>query len=368
MADVVESIIGAAYFCGGVSLGNECVKYFGLGLEWKPISTRIDQILARSDDLATSADTFTVQVEDVEHMLDYTFHRKSLLIEALTHASYQGSNNQMPSYERMECLGDSVLDLIVNSYLYRVPGKKYSPGHVYFRKITVVNMHFLAYICLNTSTTKAATMPMRNVETGKIEESHEEHEISLFKCLLHSSVPVLEDQAGVYSRYKRMKNEIGHALREGDTYPWAALTRLQAPKFFSDMIESLIGAVYIDSRGDMGTVEGVLRNLGIMQVLEHLVQDDVDVMHPISRLTFWMQKTGQKLDFKLEQKEREVVCRVFVGDEELECARATAVFRGKVSQEEVKFSAAEAAIKELKLRDVGVRYDVLKQRKTKGKE
>lgn len=298
-------------------------------------------------------------------MLGYTFNRKVLLIEALTHASYQNDENHTTSYERMEFLGDSILDLIVNDYLYRAPGKNYSPGHVYLRKITVVNMHLLAYICLNTRMKKAAIMPMRNPVTRTIEESHEEHEIVLFNCLLHSSPKILEDQANTHSRYKKMKTEIGYALSEGKTYPWAALTSLQAPKFFSDMIESLIGAIYIDSRGDLAIIGRVMRKIGIMQVLEHVVEDHVDVLHPISRLSLWTQQAGQKLKLRVDRKDANVICRVFIGGTELEGARATDVFRGKVSEEEVKFLAAEAAIKELKLRDVSVRYDALRQNKKK---
>lgn len=348
------------------------MKYFDLGIEWEPTSIRIDQILARVDALSceqvSPSNPFPPQLEDVEHMLGYTFRRKVLLIEALTHASYQNDSYHTASYERMEFLGDSILDLIVNDFLYRVPGKNYSPGHIYLRKIAVVNMHLLAYLCLNARTKKAAISPRPNPETGIIEETREEHEINLFNCLLHTSPRVLDDQINAYSRYKKMRFEIGHALTEGKTYPWAALTKLQAPKFFSDIIESLIGAVYLDSHGDMAVIRNVMKEIGILQVLEHIVVDDVDVLHPISRLSVWAQKAGKELDFRVERKEANVICRIFIGGTELECARTTSFHRGKVSREEVKFAAAEAAIKELKLRDVGVRHDALKQKKTRSKE
>jgi len=377
LADVVESIIGAAYLHGDLPLGYECVKYFDLGVEWAPTSLRIDQILAHSDTLsceqASPSTPFPPQLEDVEHMLGYTFRRKMLLIEALTHASYQNDSYRTTSYERMVFLGDSILDLIVNDFLYRVPGKNYSPGHIYLRKIAVVNMHLLAYLCLNTMVKKTAITPRPNPDTRTIEETREEHEINLFSCLLHTSPRVLEDQINAHSRYKKMRFEIGNALTEGKTYPWAALTRLQAPKFFSDIIESLIGAVYLDSHGDMAIMRKIVKKFGVSQVLEHIVVDDVDVLHPISRLSLWTQKTGKELEFQTSRKGANVICCVFIGGTELECARATSIYRGKVSEEEVKFAAAEAAIKDLKLRDVGVQYDVLKQKKKgskkkKGKE
>lgn len=47
--------------------------------------------------------------------LGYTFRNKELLIEALTHKSYKQPYNN----ERLEFLGDAVLDLIVGEYLYK---------------------------------------------------------------------------------------------------------------------------------------------------------------------------------------------------------------------------------------------------------
>jgi len=51
----------------------------------------------------------------LEKRLNYTFHDKQLIIEALTHKSYKKPYNN----ERLEFLGDAVLDLIVGEYLFR---------------------------------------------------------------------------------------------------------------------------------------------------------------------------------------------------------------------------------------------------------
>lgn len=50
----------------------------------------------------------------LEERLGYTFHSKDLLIEALTHKSHRKTYNN----ERLEFLGDAVLDLIVGEYLF----------------------------------------------------------------------------------------------------------------------------------------------------------------------------------------------------------------------------------------------------------
>ncbi len=50
----------------------------------------------------------------LEERLGYVFENKQLIIEALTHKSHKRSYNN----ERLEFLGDAVLDLIVGEYLY----------------------------------------------------------------------------------------------------------------------------------------------------------------------------------------------------------------------------------------------------------
>ena len=54
-------------------------------------------------------------MDSLEKQLGYTFTNKQLLIEALTHKSYK----QPYDNERLEFLGDAVLDLIVGEYLYK---------------------------------------------------------------------------------------------------------------------------------------------------------------------------------------------------------------------------------------------------------
>jgi len=54
-------------------------------------------------------------IETLEKQLNYVFQDKKLIIEALTHKSYKQSYDN----ERLEFLGDAVLDLIVGEYLYK---------------------------------------------------------------------------------------------------------------------------------------------------------------------------------------------------------------------------------------------------------
>ena len=56
-------------------------------------------------------------LERLEESIGYTFKNKYLLITALTHTSY-AYENKVKSYERLEYLGDSILEFISSKYLF----------------------------------------------------------------------------------------------------------------------------------------------------------------------------------------------------------------------------------------------------------
>jgi len=65
------------------------------------------------------------EFDQLEAQLDYRFRERRFLIEALSHSSYVNENIEtgMKSNERMEFLGDAVLQLIITRHLYeRFPG------------------------------------------------------------------------------------------------------------------------------------------------------------------------------------------------------------------------------------------------------
>ena len=73
-------------------------------------------------------------VEKLQERLDFTFKNKQLLIEALTHKSYKQPYNN----ERLEFLGDAVLDLIVGQYLFE-NFPKYDEGKLSKMRASLVN-------------------------------------------------------------------------------------------------------------------------------------------------------------------------------------------------------------------------------------
>lgn len=350
IADVVESLIGAAYVHGGFDLATECMSMFGLGHSWKNLSTNIDDVLRRHEELE---EALPPQLNLVEQMIGYEFSRKSLLVQALTHASYNGDLTTM-SYERLEYLGDSVLDMIVTSMLYHAEGRNYPPGQMHIRKEACVNAHFLAYFCLKTFVTCSSSMPSWSPVTG-VTIAIEDNKVYLWQCLLHSSHRVLEDHITVAQHFEKIGPTIETALQDRSIYPWAALTSLQAPKLFSDVIESVLGAVFVDSEGDFTAVCDVLRTLGIMETMERVImRDEMDVRHPISQLLIWAarEKPQRKVKLEVEKAGKTVTCIVRIDEKEV--VKVTQAYRSRASQEEARFAAAEQALRQVS-NDDGIR-------------
>jgi ribonuclease-3 len=62
-----------------------------------------------------------VSLEELEKKIGYSFRDKSLLRQALTHSSFSNEQkiHKWKNYERIEFLGDAVLELISSDYFYR---------------------------------------------------------------------------------------------------------------------------------------------------------------------------------------------------------------------------------------------------------
>ena len=57
-------------------------------------------------------------IGSVESAVHHTFSDRSLLREALTHSSFAAENDRSPSYERLEFLGDAVLELVTTHMIF----------------------------------------------------------------------------------------------------------------------------------------------------------------------------------------------------------------------------------------------------------
>jgi len=77
-----------------------------------------------------------MDLEQFEENIGYTFTDKELLKTALTHTSY-AHDKKVESNEKLEFLGDAVLEFVVSEYLYK-NYKKLKEGEMTKVRATVV--------------------------------------------------------------------------------------------------------------------------------------------------------------------------------------------------------------------------------------
>ncbi|MCX8084865.1 MAG: ribonuclease III [Calditerrivibrio sp.] len=83
--------------------------------------------------------------ENITDILCYEFKNKELLLEALTHSSYSYENKLNRNYERLEFLGDAVLQLIISEYL-TIKYKEFDEGVLSKYRAYFVSEEFISQI------------------------------------------------------------------------------------------------------------------------------------------------------------------------------------------------------------------------------
>ncbi len=79
----------------------------------------LGKLFRKKETMPVVLDHFAENLATIEKTLGYSFSNPHLLERALTHSSYSSQNNIQFSYERLEFLGDAVLQLVVSDYLFK---------------------------------------------------------------------------------------------------------------------------------------------------------------------------------------------------------------------------------------------------------
>lgn len=103
---------------------------------------------------------------ELEKRLSYTFKNKSLLARALTHKSYANElKNTIEHNEKLEFLGDAVLDLVVGEFLY----EKYptdNEGGLSKKRASIVNEEILFELARDMELNKLLQLGKGEAQTG----------------------------------------------------------------------------------------------------------------------------------------------------------------------------------------------------------
>lgn len=177
------------------------------------------------------------KLRDLERILGYTFRDKSFLLQAVTHPSFT-ANKFTDYYQRLEFLGDAVLDFLVTGHVFATPDLP--PG-----RITDIRCHFvrndtLARACVNTTMhkyllhfcPKLQTVMARFIELVN-QESQESP--SMLDMSAAAAGRVAEDE---------VQDDKGVLNMECDV---ESPDHVEVPKVMGDVVEAMIGAVYLDS-------------------------------------------------------------------------------------------------------------------------
>ncbi|KAG0646281.1 ATP-dependent helicase DCL-2 [Hyphodiscus hymeniophilus] len=354
LADVVEALIGASMVDGGITKALKCLQVFLPEVEWHPLNIRQEALFQRVPDVELPP-----TLELLEGLIGYTFKKKALLIESMTHAS---STTGSQSLERLEFLGDSILDNIVVSAMWKQE-PDLSHFQMHLLRTVLVNADFLAFVCMEwaveqerSDLVEVSPLRQKGGLASQFQEVSTTASIPLWRFMRHMSPRLGEVQAATARHHAELRDEINDAIHSGTHYPWALLARLQAPKFYSDIVESLLGAVWIDS-GSLDVCRGLVERMGILPYMERILRDEVQIWHPKEEIgvladaetvkyVIGRRKVGTPAEGeeREEREERGYWCKVFVGEEEI------VEMGGGVSKEEVKTKAAERAVAVLKAR------------------
>ncbi|KAJ3489320.1 hypothetical protein NLG97_g6022 [Lecanicillium saksenae] len=273
LADVVEALVGVAYTVGGIPKAIQCLSIFISECDWMdPSDSREDFFEAANSHYVNSS-----HLHILEELIGYSFNKKSLLLDATTHSSYIGDPSGQ-SWERLEFLGDSVLDyIIVKRLMNHDPPLPHSKMHMV--KTAMVNKDFLAFISLEEH---ELSQTESFISEGGVVLT-ENKRSALWRFIRHSSNGIGPAQLETSKRHQKLRDEILNEVRNGDHYPWHILFGLHASKFYSDLIEALVGAIWVDS-GSFAQCEAFLTRFGMFPYLDRILEGNVHMQHPKEEL------------------------------------------------------------------------------------
>ena len=333
LADVVEALIGAAFIDRGFSSARACIHTF-----LRDIHTHAPNfgLLAAGERLRRANSENILADTKVEVLIGHEFRDKGLLVEALTHPSCE-RDTVTESYQRLEFLGDAVLDIIVVSLLFE-HNSKWSHGDMTAMKAALVNADLLAFLCMETSLWQE-TIDIQQESNGKFGKVHGKRQIELWKFMRHHSQEVMKAQQACLERYQQLRRDLKHCLERGKSYPWVVLAALNANKFYSDLVESVLGAIFVDSKGSLAECQHFAERIGILPYLRRIVGGSIDVTHPktaLGRLT-----GSDKIEYIVECVENvrsEFRCLIRVKENDI------VAVGGCLTKDEAILKAAHAAV------------------------
>nr|AIE15766.1 Dicer-like protein 4a [Salvia miltiorrhiza] len=280
IADALEALTGAFIVDSGFKSATAFLNWIGV---------EVDFTLPKIDNICSASESFLplssrMDVEALENLVGYKFSHKGLLIQAFVHPSF---NNLLGGcYQRLEFLGDAVLDYLITSYLYSVyPSLK--PGHLTDLRSACVN---------NTSFADVA---------GKW---------SFHKFIICDS-SVLREAIAKYINIG--KSGTGKEHIEEKT----------SPKVLGDLVESFTGALYLDTGFDLKLVWKTM-----LFLLDPIISITKMQCNPLREINELCQSYNWELQFSSSKKDNKFTVEAKVDEKNVSASALATNISGKVAK------------------------------------
>lgn len=273
IADVCEALIGAAYMTtrkdNDYNLAIEAVtrlthhkhhpmmKWEDYYAAYKKPAWQITAPSASEVDMANK----------IEQITEYKFKHPRLLRSAFVHPSRPYLYAKVPSYQRLEFLGDALLDMVCVDYLFHMAPDK-GPQWLTEHKMAMVSNQFLGCVAVS---------------------------LTFHKYILHNGIisnAILEYVTEI-TEARRMAEEAAQAAgkhrSEFAKDYWIEVR--QPPKCIPDVLEAYIGAIFVDSGYDYSTVQRFFVKHIKPYFLDMRIYDTFANKHPVTFCTQFIYNT-----------------------------------------------------------------------------
>ncbi|KAI8999078.1 hypothetical protein BD414DRAFT_527097 [Trametes punicea] len=243
LQDCMEALLGAAFVMGGIDMALQAGTALGISLGGpNPWGIRYG---CRLPELEPSPLFTTLQ-----ETLGYRFKHGQLLLEAVSHPSF--GSTDCSSYQRLEFLGDALIDMVVTEYLYKKFPEATS-GQLSWARSRAVCGAALASLAVKR--------------------------LSLHQLLLVNNVEL----SMAIGRYVPVLEEISE--EEIILHGW----KQDPPKALSDVFESVMGALLVDCDWNYDKAASIIEM--VMDDLLVKLRPDLP-RDPISQLMVWVAQSG----------------------------------------------------------------------------
>lgn len=216
----------------------------------------------------------------IEEVHSYHFRYPRLLRSAFVHPSYPFSYEKIPSYQRLEFLGDSLLDMACVNFLYHnFPA--FDPQWLTEHKMAMVSNQFLGALCVKLGFQKHLLLFNSN-----------------FQKQITDYVTDINEA--------RMQAE-ADAVRSGkpreDYSPDYWISVRQPPKCLPDIVEAYVGALFVDSEYNYKEVERFFDEHIRWYFTDMSIYDTFANKHPTTFLTKFLQINMGCMDWSVIPRE-----------------------------------------------------------------